>query len=205
MLVNGEVSINKLARIASIVTHENEEILAQQVKILPQNAIEVLVRDQRVNQESVRTHTNPQPNLEMSNDEHDLQLLQKFSPELKAKLHELLSKEIDINALLLELLQKNDLEIAQEKEKIAAEQNQEQKHSRYIPARIKKILQQEHGTKCSINTCKKPSQNFHHTQRFAMAGTHDPHYIAPLCRDHHTIAHSIDRNFHDQRAKFFKR
>ena len=38
MLENGEVSINKLARVVSIATPENEEELAEKVKVLPTSA-----------------------------------------------------------------------------------------------------------------------------------------------------------------------
>jgi hypothetical protein len=46
-LVNGEVSVNKLARIASIVTKENERDLFEKVMILSQPALEIFVRDVR--------------------------------------------------------------------------------------------------------------------------------------------------------------
>jgi hypothetical protein len=48
MLVNGEVSANKLAKIASIATVENQDLLADQVKILPCRALETLVKDERL-------------------------------------------------------------------------------------------------------------------------------------------------------------
>ncbi|MBI4994966.1 hypothetical protein HZC21_04980 [Candidatus Peregrinibacteria bacterium] len=47
ILENGEVSINKLTRIASIATSENEEELAEKIKILPKNALETWVRDKK--------------------------------------------------------------------------------------------------------------------------------------------------------------
>ena len=47
MLIEGEVSINKLARVTSIATAQNEEFLAAQVKLLPKSALETLVRDER--------------------------------------------------------------------------------------------------------------------------------------------------------------
>jgi len=47
MLENGEVSANKLAKIASIATPENQQILASQVKLLPCRALETLARDER--------------------------------------------------------------------------------------------------------------------------------------------------------------
>jgi hypothetical protein len=164
----------------------------------------------------LQAHQNIAGNQSFSRQCQQLQL----SPEVGQKLLELQNKGIDINKLILEFLEKRDLEIAQEKERIAAEireknqngddgvhnpENQTQAttslnpnaqspapNHRYIPAKIKKILQKEHGTKCSITTCNKPSKEIHHTQRFALGKNHDPHYLAPLCAQHHQIAHSID-------------
>jgi hypothetical protein len=69
--------------------------------------------------------------------------------------------------------------------------------SRYIPAKVKKIIKEEFGTKCSITNCKKQAEVLHHTQKFGLAHCHDPRFLAPLCKDHHTIAHSIDVKFNE--------
>ncbi|MFA6992210.1 MAG: hypothetical protein WC269_02930, partial [Candidatus Gracilibacteria bacterium] len=69
----------------------------------------------------------------------------------------------------------------------------------HVPVKIKKILRHEHGTKCSIPHCKKPAATIHHTTRFAIAPNHDPRFLAPLCREHHLIAHSVDQKFHEKR------
>src|SRR3989338_4471656 len=47
LLINGEVSVNKLARISSVANPENQEFLADQVRLLPKNALETLVRDEK--------------------------------------------------------------------------------------------------------------------------------------------------------------
>lgn len=47
VLESGEVSVNKLVRIQSVATVENEDFWAQQVKVLPNRALETLVRDER--------------------------------------------------------------------------------------------------------------------------------------------------------------
>ena len=52
MLENGEVSMNKLARVVSIATPENEEELAEKVKVLPMSALNTLVRDEKQNNEN---------------------------------------------------------------------------------------------------------------------------------------------------------
>ncbi|MDP4007885.1 MAG: hypothetical protein Q8P68_01710 [Candidatus Peregrinibacteria bacterium] len=45
MLVDGKVSINKLARVVSIATSENESVLATSAEVLSNRSLEVLVRD----------------------------------------------------------------------------------------------------------------------------------------------------------------
>jgi hypothetical protein len=230
LLVNGEVSINKLARIVSIATSENQEILARQVKLLPIAALNTLVRDQKnasspageikdqnglfetlFDSKSLYVHSNPQPGLEMSNGGE-----LKLDEDVKQKLLEIQRKGININELLREFLQNRELEIAREKEEIVADMRKQtgpdagrntqgpggiKKPSRYIPVKIKNLLKKEYGEKCAVPDCKKSKQIIHHTNRFALAGTHDPHYLAPLCKEHHLIAHSIDLKFYDARAK----
>jgi hypothetical protein len=199
MLVKGEVSVNKLARVASIATTENQEGLAEQVKILSKSALETFVRDEKnsnknglqkglFEEKSVHGHRSPE----------DFQL----SSKVKEKLNELHQKGLDVNALFLEFLQQRELEIALEKEQITEEQeNSNQKPSRAIPAKVQRLIQKEHGTKCSIRTCHKPIKIIHHTQRWALSRNHDPHFLAPLCKEHHEIAHAIDLKFQQKKSE----
>ena len=50
-LVDGEVSINKLTRVASIATSENDKFLAETAKVLSKSSLEVFVRDVRHRQD----------------------------------------------------------------------------------------------------------------------------------------------------------
>lgn len=178
LLTSGEVSINKLARVAAIATPENEDFWAQQVQNLPQKALEVLVKDERSSEnknvlpvESVRAH--------------NLKLCEK----LEKWLSELQAKGIDINAMLLEFLENREAKIVEEKDELAKQATT----SRPLNKRTKTLLEQEHGTKCAIPNCKKPAEQVHHTHRFSLAKNHNPYYLAPLCKQHHQIAHSIDQ------------
>ena len=261
LLEKGEVSINKLAKIVSIVTTENQEVLADQVKLLSCRALETLVRDEKFAQQNI-SGTNPgtargnstgenisechenQNGLQKALFDHNFVHVNKSElenetefaqlPELLnlklttsnfQKLLELQEKGIDINRLISEMLENREDEIAKEKETIAQQinqklligiaiagnherQNDSQYHatkstntpSRYIPIKIKRLIRKEQGTKCSMPNCQKPAEQIHHTQRFALAGTHDPRYIAQLCRDHHQIAHTIDLKYHEMRS-----
>jgi hypothetical protein len=211
LLVSGEVSINKLSRVVSIATTENEGMLAQQVKLLPNRVLETLVRDEKFARMSEgefgNQNTSAKPLFEVKSLHVQIKEPQ-LANDVKSELFELQEKGIDINELLREFLQKRKVEIVKEKEQIANETatkdpgaNIRTKQSRYIPAKIRNLLKKEHGRKCSMKTCVKPAETIHHTQRFFLSGTHDPHYLAPLCKEHHTIAHSIDLQFHASRMR----
>ena len=73
--------------------------------------------------------------------------------------------------------------------------------SRHIPISIKRILYAEYGTKCSVKTCQKPSEQIHHTQRFSAVPSHDPRYLAPLCKAHHELMHCRDLDYIEIRKK----
>ncbi len=255
LLVNGEVSLNKLARIASIATPENQEILAEKVQILSKSALETFVKDERIAKDNLKQIKDPNnENLIVIKNQNgfqeplfgqesvpghkqttdlfeDVKLLEKFSPELKNKLKELDQKGLDINQIMLKLLQKREEEIAAEKEQIGEEivktqlmqqQAQSQEHwldaqkrptnapknsenefkkpSHYLNVKIKNVLKKEHGNKCSIPGCNNPAQEIHHQQRFGLSQNNDPRYLAPLCRQHHEIAHSIDQKYQQKRV-----
>ncbi len=192
LLEEGKVSINKLVRIQSIATPENEGELAEAVQILPKRALETWVRDEK----SISINGPAKPLFEVKSlPGQDLHL----SDEVTEKLLELQKKGLDLNELLLEFLQKREEEIAEEKETIC--ESLQQAKSGYVPVRTKKVVQKEHGSKCSIVTCKKPSEELHHTQTFALSRRHDPRYLAPLCKDHHVIAHTINLKVQEKRRE----
>ena len=190
MLVNGKESINKLARVASIVTPENQEEIAAKVKVLSKSAVETFVKDytneNRIQQPLIDDVSVPGHRLELDED-------------IENQLAELQQKGIDVNEFLRECLQKRTQEISEEKEKLANEAKPTK--SRYIKADVKRIIQKEHGTKCSVPGCNKPARVLHHTRRFALSPIHDPNYLAPQCHEHHEISHSIDQKFHQSRQR----
>ncbi len=260
MLIKGEASVSKLAKIASIATACNQQELADRVKILSRSALETLARDQRILNEQIQNNENSVPgnrteeelclssgcvedpalavahrNLEENT--INLKVIQTLSFENKQQLMLLAEKGIDINKLIEEMLETRKQAIEKQKEQIARDlyENNSQNYqhsrvgqpgkdgtgcanittdhvlhneprqtnhnlqskptSRYIPAHIKKIVRLEHGVKCSIPHCNKPANIIHHTQRFALSQNHDPRFLAPLCREHHQLAHAVDRKY----------
>lgn len=196
-LVNGDVTANKLVRVASIATAENQQILLEQVKILSKSALETLVRDQKILQISMPGQTGPTESEERSirlvgEDVGELRglLLErslKLAPAVCARLKGLRDKGIDINQLISELLDQRERSIELEKQTLTAPAK-----SRYVPRKIKRLIEAEHGVNCAIPGCKRRAEVLHHTRRFALARSHDPHFLAPLCCDHHRIAHAVD-------------
>jgi len=186
LLLRGKVSINKLTRVTSVLTAENEEFWAEKTQQLPKAALETLVKDAK-----------NEINNGLFKPQNEVKSLpgQKLSlePDILEELLELQQKDIDVNQLLREFLERRKLEIAQEKERLSAKtKGRERVKSRYIPVKIRRHLKKEYGNKCSIDGCWKLSTTIHHTQRFALSGSHNPKYLAPLCKEHHTIAHAID-------------
>ena len=170
ILESGEVSINKLVRVQSVVDSGNEEFWAQQVKVLPNRALETLVRDEK------SLHVQRAP----------LQL----SESVKSRLEELQGKGLDVNELLEQFLDQREESLEEKKVDLA-----DVGGTRYVPVAVKKVLREEHGSKCSIPGCSKAAEEIHHTRRFSLTKSHDPHYLAPLCRAHHQLAHYADQGF----------
>ena len=59
--------------------------------------------------------------------------------------------------------------------------------SRYIPAEIRRRLDEKYQGRCGYPGCNKPHEVLHHPRRFALTKNHED--IVPLCHEHHQIAH----------------
>jgi hypothetical protein len=88
-------------------------------------------------------------------------------------------------------------------QKVAEERNEKDiigiPTSRYIPAKIRKIVIEEHGSHCSRIVggiaCNKPADHIHHKNRFSEEQVHDPRYLKPLCKGHHELEHADDLKY----------
>lgn len=198
----------------SIATPENEGELLDKTKILPKPALEAMVRDFKVENgmKSVPGHMNAPGFSGKSSGDNDTASDLNLSPEILQKLFELQNKGIDLNQLLAQFLEERDRRIEEEKQAIveedrlraeeaAAEGKRNGQASRYVRARTKNVLKQEFGTKCAIPHCPKHSSPLHHTDRFSLSGANNPYYLAPLCKNHHILAHSVDRKFQQKRQE----
>jgi hypothetical protein len=278
LLIGGKVSANKLVRIASIATAENQMDLANYVQVLSKNALETFVKDEKramndsgsgsaagtdaktdsgfKNQDGLQEplfgdkslpgHSNLQskevdvkslskPIL------HYIKILEALSEETKNELLNLVEKGISIEKLIAQTLQNRTAGIARAKEEVAVgiygsvvekeevsaeivqcaagingcvraeakmggdlEKPQRpipsyKKPSRYIPARIRKIINEEQGDKCSVPNCKNLAQVTHHELPFTIARNHDPRNLQKLCKAHHELKHIVDVKFYEAR------
>ena len=243
-LIEGEISINKLTRVASVATKENEGILMESAKQLSKSGLDVLVKDIKMAQEKSnrnglfegqnRVKSLPGQNAEAQrrrlggydnngtaddntegvpanannsnrndNTTANINTLIELglSGEVIEKLKALKGKGLDVNGIILESLEKREEELKERKLKQSAKvgncelkrKAEGKKPSRYLASETKKILKEEYGTKCSVPGCKRGADHLHHTARFALTGSNDSRFLAPLCREHHEIAHLIDR------------
>ncbi len=244
-LREGKISVNKLARIVSIATAENQNEIFSAGINLSKAALEVFVKDfkngckdgfaepencekkklvglfERNKKEKCGGFWEPsngvqslpgqeagmdgEDNVNGANDaqkpsNYDYEILAAISPELKQKIKELMDKGHDINSLLMEFFAEREEKIEQKKIILSEAQRQEQREravismpvSRYVPVKIRQIIKEEHGSRCSIPGCRREAKVLHHAARFAIARVHAPRFLAPLCAGHHELAHRVD-------------
>ncbi len=211
LLVSGKISMHKMERITSIAEPNNEEFLANQIQLLSRPTLDTLVKDiKRRHTESLACQSLALPTIQET-----AQVSVQFDHDVAEEIIKLKEIGININDELRKFLEqrKSEIEVGKnicaESEQTRARQRSEQdkKSSRYISAGTKSILKKEHGTICSINGCKKPSKDIHHTQRYSMmkivspSDMHDPNFLAPLCKSHHEIAHAIDIKVQERRMR----
>ncbi|MFA5792942.1 MAG: hypothetical protein WC897_03685 [Candidatus Gracilibacteria bacterium] len=191
-LTDGEVSVSKLERVSSLATPENDADLLEMAKNFPRKALEVSVRD-------IKNFQNknglPQPLFDpkVLPGQNFSTLKHALSNEVIEELNRLDEQGQDINEILMELLEYRKQKIEQEKQKISAEVKQTD--SRYVNVKTKHVLEEEYGKKCSAPGCNKLAMAIHHTLPFALAHRHDPAFMAPLCHEHHQIAHLKDLSY----------
>ena len=199
-LEEGNISVNKLVRIASISTHTNQSELVKKAETLSSRALEVYVRD--VKDKEVNGFKTPL----FEPDSVHVHCL-KLDEDIESELAELQEKGIDVNAFLRKCLDQRKQQIEEQKEQLSKEVEAERIEkevigmptSRYIPAKIKKIIAEEHGSRCSRivagNPCKNPAEHLHHTKRFSQSQKHDPQFLKPLCKAHHELEHADDKKY----------
>ncbi len=196
LFMNGAVSVSKIEKVMSVLSKENDHELAFMLENTSRKTVETYVRDIK----NLPGNNNLQQKIEIVNEP-------PLSLEVNKKLNQLANKGIDINQIIAEALEKREQEIAHEKEKLAEKAHQklieqiteEKNVTRAAPAATKKLLKKEFGEKCAVPTCRNKSEEIHHTNRFSISRDHNPYYLAPLCKQHHLIAHTVDAKVMERR------
>jgi len=212
-LIEGKISANKLVRIASIATTENQEELFQATRTLSKQAIDVFVKDYKSAQTPELQNQNglleplnePKflPGQTMTQPNNDFVIINALSPEVKEKMKELMDNGININELLLQFFQQREQNITKEKEALSRQEKQKEQEkamigyptSRHVPAKVELVIKAEYGTRCSEPGCNKPAAHIHHESLFSKYHSHDPMYLKPLCRGHHELRHAGQAKF----------
>lgn len=88
-------------------------------------------------------------------------------------------------------------------QKKADEAEMKRKVNRYIPAEVRKIIEERSDGKCEFPHCKRAYEILHHTRRFALRRNHDPKFIRALCVAHEGILQTgLVENEEDSPAKW---
>ena len=196
-LVSGEVSANKLARVVSIATAENQQDILGKVEALSSRALEVFVKDFK-NQNGLDEPKMGDANLHVRVLKSNLDLDLELDEDVKNELIEMKKKGIDVNQILREFLRGRKEKLEQEKSEVVEKQMRERHDraiigmpaNRYISVEVRRVVTLEFGNKCSMPGCSKPAENLHHEKGFAKDQCHDPRFLKPMCRGHHEIAHA---------------
>lgn len=208
-LTEGKISPNQLVRVASVATTGNQEEMFEAARNLSRRALDVFVKDYKTSHDA--KNWEPDGLLKAQNGanslagqtfedaagapaktdpNHDFEILAKLSPEVKKKIKEMMDRGLDINKELMEFFETRERGIAEEKER--AMNAKKAKATRYIPAKVKKILKKEYGEKCAKKNCKRPAAQIHHIQRFSITKDNSPQNLEPLCAGHHELEHGHD-------------
>ena len=195
-LVSGEVSANKLARVVSIATAENQNDLLGKIETLSNRALEVFVKDFKNQNGSVK------PKIDNENLHVHFKTDLNLDEDVQNELIEMQKKGININQILRDFLHERKEKLEQEKSEIVEKQLQKRDDrgvigmpaNRYVPIEVRRIVIKEFGNKCSSPGCLKPAENLHHENGFFLNQCHDPRYLKPLCKGHHELAHARNAN-----------
>jgi hypothetical protein len=189
VLVEGKVSVSKLAKVASIATKENQAELATLAEIHSREVLETMARDEKL--------CSREQNKQEEFFEEPPKLNPALSKEVILELNRLHEQKQDVNEILLDLLKQRD-QRTEEKIQETHERLSGETHppvTRYKNKETRDLLHEKYGKKCAIHGCTKPAEEIHHKIRFGLQANNDPAFMVPLCKEHHKIAHTIDLKF----------
>ena len=161
--------LQRVRPVAAIATKETEAFWAEKASTLSKNALEIFVKNYRL--ESL-------PREDLKPEKVQLEV----SPEVADQLNKMKGEQ-SLDDLLKELMELKAQNAAGQKPKA-------KRASRHIPNATKRYVLSKTGKKCAFPRCHKPYYQLPHTQRWALDKVHDPDRLQPLCKTHNELAHS---------------
>lgn len=198
-LETGSASWSKIEKVAYVATPETEKEWAEKVEKIPQPVLEMCVKEFRQNNRldfTLQSDSQPEKWNTLSfkvSLEVELKLRQ-----LKQKLEKEKGETLSFGEVLGELLEgvttKEKKTVIQVCPDCIKNREQEREKSGKVPrktsVKVERLVLARQENCCGWPGCNRPVEVFHHTRRFALKKSHDPDYIAGLCRAHHKMAHS---------------
>ncbi len=190
---SGTQAWSKIEKVSFIATPETDKFWSEKVEKLSQPALEAFVA-------STKTPDMLQIALQ-SDGENEMNVMQVWNslnfpiaPEVEKELRAFKeqSKSLTFNEAVKKLLQNQGtrMEVSVQLCPDCVKKRADEAETRYIPADVRKIIQQKYKGSCGFPGCIDGAKSLHHTRRYALNKSHDPNYIVPLCNKHERLVHS---------------
>ncbi|MBT6068993.1 hypothetical protein HOG48_04520 [Candidatus Peregrinibacteria bacterium] len=207
--------IHKVALIAKLATTETDETFAKNVENMSRNALQELSKELRTKRNSDGDDgdddgdSNGRNFCQAAQGEFTIQLdpeMQLLFLKIKKRLEKEQGVGLSNKSAFKNMLEKiNDAcsdgynesgvpphESRDDKkfsgEKLGVSKEIPANGKRYISAKQKRRVLTKTNGKCTYPGCNKPSEHFHHRDRFSVSKNHNS--IVPICKAHHEFAHN---------------
>lgn len=186
-LISGEIGYTKLRAVARAATPETQKEWLKKMSTMSKNTLEMYVHEIKKSEQSESELPGKEAafeTLSMTVFRDTAAKFRVFKERLEKKMKKPLTWDAVLRAVLENqtLIQKRVIKNPRHMERL-------QTGKRYIPAKIRHILEEKYHGVCAFPQCFKPAKILHHTERFALKKEHNPATIAPLCTEHERIAH----------------
>ena len=213
-----QVGVNKVRVVASIATKENEKELVKKVKNMSKGALELFVREKKLERGMLEVCSQQQvigefpPGRKLTRERMSFSVDENIALEMrkiKLQMEKERKEAVEWNDVMREMVKAMEVGRSKAKRKRRKEQNQsggkpevvdekvcenrnsspgKGKVSRYIIAKKRHDLNDKYNGKCGVAGCNKPATEIHHVEGFAQVHNHDN--IIPLCHEHHELKHN---------------
>lgn len=186
-LTSGEIGYTKLRPVARVATPETQKEWLEKIQTMSGKTLEMYVHEMKKSEQSpseLRAKEATFETLSMTVFRHTAAKFRVFKERLEKKMKKPLTWDDVLRAVLENqtLIQKRVLKNPRHMKRV-------QTGKRYIPAKVRHILEEKHHGLCAFPQCFKPAKILHHTERFSLKPEHNPETITPLCTGHERIAH----------------